>query len=489
MKPGRFYLFLAAAAVLQLMLAARMAPTDDELYYWCWSKDLQASYFDHPPVTAYLIRISTSILGDSLLGVRLFACLCTICTLALIGTLTGRRGIPWLLITPMFALGSILMTPDTPLLFFWTTYAVWLVKMQGRESATWRQWALGGLLLGLGGLSKYTMVLAVPGAFVSFVLAAPHPRRHWIGGFALHLLVAMAVASPVLYYNLRHDFAPFRWQMAHASPDDSGFSLNNIVMHVGAQLTLFGLFAFTAIPWCLRQRRELLADNRLRVCFVQFLFPTFFFLYKGFVIHVEGNWPFICYMTLLPLILNWWDQLKEGTQKRWSLPGSFALPAGLTAIILAHMTWHLPMPAAADRLTQFQVRYETARRVSEWAKARDVDRIYATSYQLTSQLRFQHVDAKQLPGHGRPSQFSLQGVEVDPEPCVHVFLHRSKDHDFPEIRLEEHGEPSVVARFPEFVSGSLLGEYVVLRFESEAGPRDPLTFAKSSSRKTPLDQR
>ena len=33
----------------------------DEAYYWTWSRHLAASYFDHPPVTAYLIRLGTTL--------------------------------------------------------------------------------------------------------------------------------------------------------------------------------------------------------------------------------------------------------------------------------------------------------------------------------------------------------------------------------------------------------------------------------------------
>jgi 4-amino-4-deoxy-L-arabinose transferase-like glycosyltransferase len=54
-----------------LGLAALVPPFDDELYYWCWSRDLQLSYYDHPPMVAYLIRLSTELFGDTILAIRL----------------------------------------------------------------------------------------------------------------------------------------------------------------------------------------------------------------------------------------------------------------------------------------------------------------------------------------------------------------------------------------------------------------------------------
>src|ERR1700751_219090 len=42
----------------------------DEAYYWTWSKENLISYLDHPPMIAWLIRLSTSVFGDTNFGVR-----------------------------------------------------------------------------------------------------------------------------------------------------------------------------------------------------------------------------------------------------------------------------------------------------------------------------------------------------------------------------------------------------------------------------------
>src|SRR4029079_8368792 len=91
---GRWYwLLLAVLGVVYAGLAAWVPPHDDELYYWCWSKELQLSYFDPPPLTAVLIRASTALLGDSVFAFRLPACIATVVVLGVIGWLTRPRGI------------------------------------------------------------------------------------------------------------------------------------------------------------------------------------------------------------------------------------------------------------------------------------------------------------------------------------------------------------------------------------------------------------
>ncbi len=454
----RFYALLALIFSAQLFLAARLAPIDDELYYWCWSRTLQASYFDHPPMTAYLIRASTSIFGDTLLGVRFGACLCSLGTLLLIAQLTGKRGLGFLLVTPVFALGTLLMTPDAPLLFFWAAYAVWLVQMQRAENPSYAHWLLGGLLLGLGGLSKYTMIFALPGAVSSFALAGrAFPYRR----FAFHLLVSMVVASPVLLFNYWHDFVAFRYQFLHAagaSDDNNGFKPFRIFEYAGVQIALFGTLPFLLLPWCIAHWRTLAENSLLRICLGLFLAPALFFLLKGTLGRVEGNWPFICYVTLMPLALyaantkparHWFN--------RWGFKAAFAIPLGVTLFVLAHAFLSLPLPAGGDRMGKLQARYSAVAEVSRWAHEAGDVRLYAVNYQMTSQLRFQKVNAEQFPDQSRPSHFTMETSHWQEEPILYfVGLNtRVCDLTLPQDFTLHYTTPAVVAQFPEVVRGEV----------------------------------
>lgn len=39
--------------------------SDQEAYYWTWSRSLEWSYFEHPPLQAWMSRILSEIFGDS----------------------------------------------------------------------------------------------------------------------------------------------------------------------------------------------------------------------------------------------------------------------------------------------------------------------------------------------------------------------------------------------------------------------------------------
>ena len=45
----------------------------EEAYYWMWSRDPDLCYFDHPPLIAWMMRISTVIFGHSVFAVRVSA--------------------------------------------------------------------------------------------------------------------------------------------------------------------------------------------------------------------------------------------------------------------------------------------------------------------------------------------------------------------------------------------------------------------------------
>jgi len=68
--PRRALVCIAALMGLRAVVAAQAPLAFDEAYYWLWSKSLATGYLDHPPLIAYVIRLGTTIFGDTPLGVR-----------------------------------------------------------------------------------------------------------------------------------------------------------------------------------------------------------------------------------------------------------------------------------------------------------------------------------------------------------------------------------------------------------------------------------
>jgi len=130
-KPGRWVLvFLIFLYTVRLFYISYLPLAPDEAYYWYWSKHLDWSYFDHPPMMAYIMAIFTAVGTDSEFFVRLGGLVCSVLSLLLM-YYAGRRLVPENTrfpgevvaianITLLFPAGCIIQTPDTPMLLFWT---------------------------------------------------------------------------------------------------------------------------------------------------------------------------------------------------------------------------------------------------------------------------------------------------------------------------------------------------------------------------------
>ncbi|MFO0800772.1 MAG: glycosyltransferase family 39 protein [Gemmataceae bacterium] len=468
---GRGFGWLLAGLVpVYLVLAAVVPPADDELYYWCWSESLQWSYYDHPPMTAYLIRAATSVFGDTLFAIRLPAVLSTLTVLGVVGYLTRPRSLlPLVVCTPLFTLGAVLVTPDTPLLMFWALYLLWLVKTHEKLESVgvpWWQWCLGGGVLGCGILGKYTTGLAVMGGFLTFAVAVPW--RRWLVGYATHLAVAFVVTLPILIHNIRHDFAPllYQWKHSMSSPEPGVLPFLGFV---GIQLLLFGTIPFIVFGWVVSNRRLVLADPRLRACAGLFAFPFAFFLFKATRGPLEGNWALACYIAVWPLTAVWYDRLREGGFWKRAAPFGFAIPAVAVLLLTVHLVRPLPLLSPqADRVTRQRSKMDVARDLAATLRGKS-EPVFVASYQWAAMLRFHGVDARQIDGITRPSHFTQSPERLAGRERVLVFA----DEPIPDEMTRGFDPPRGVRVFPLVVRGELVGGYWLLEYCRSGGVRGP----------------
>ncbi len=403
---------------IHIWLATFLPPAEDELYYWSWAQTLQMSYYDHPPITAYLIRLSTALFGDSIFALRLPAVLTSLAVMLMLLKLTHRSGLVWLVfLCPIVFYGSVLMTPDLPLVFFWLVYAIWLSSTNARldswshdpvsrvysaSPVPWPHWILGGILLGLGALSKYTMALAVPCTLV--VLGTRTQFRAWGVGFVLHLLVAGILVLPIFIFNVQHDFLPLSFQWHHSMNASGSFA--GFRKFVGDQIILFGALPFLMLPWVLMRAKDLCADARSQVYFWFFVLPFFFFVYKAFRTPLEANWAVVSYLTFWPLadrLLSW--SSFRGINRALLLFG-FAVPVVATGIVFVHLL--RPFQHPGDRVSLLRARFDTAEQVAAHFKAEQLKGpLFLTNYQWTSYFRFLGVPSEQIVPAGRNSHFTL----------------------------------------------------------------------------------
>lgn len=460
-----FILLLAVLGVVYAALAGWAPLHDDELYYWCWSKELQLSYFDHPPLTAVMIRASTELFGDTPFAVRLPACIATVAVLGVVGWLTRPRGILFATVfTPVYTFGAVMITPDTPLLLFWSLYLAWLVAVHQRltpgervepKRVGWLWWVGGGLILGCGILGKYTTGLAVPAGLLSFALIGVTGIRRWAAGYAVHLAVAFTVASPILVYNVQHGFEPLLYQWSHAN-ENKAVGLKPLGEFVGTQLLLTGALPLLLWPWLLWRFRTLAADPRLRVCACLYGLPTAFFTLKAATGPLEANWALAGYLAFWPIAASWFAGLDALPFKwrmlcRWGGRLTFLAPGVSVAVLGAHMVHPLPIvPANSDRISRMPERQKMAEAVDEHLRTRGEPLpVYTPEYQTVALLRFNGVRAEHEPDITRPSHFTQAGGRMTDHAAAYYF----SNFPLPDGHADGFAKPEMVKEFPLVVRG------------------------------------
>lgn len=251
---------LAVGLLARLGLAALLDPGVDEAYAIAVSRQVQLSWFDHPPMAFWWVAaaraLATPWLGDPLPAVvlRLPFVLAFTATSWLLFDLTRRLWGPraglWALVAAtlapfFFASAGSWVVPDGPLVLFLAATARILVEIlffRPEGLAERRLWLLAGLCLGLAGLSKYHAALFAFGAF-AFLLATPH-RFHlarpapWLAA-----AVAAIVVSPVLIWNADNGWVSFLFQSSRGGGGKG-------ISWPGLGRAVLGQMAYLA-PWTL----------------------------------------------------------------------------------------------------------------------------------------------------------------------------------------------------------------------------------------------
>ncbi|MCL2390473.1 MAG: glycosyltransferase family 39 protein [Endomicrobia bacterium] len=209
-------------ALLRLLFIGRIGLSVDEAHYWVYTKFLDFSYFDHPPVIAYLIKVSTLIFGNTAFAVRFPAVviffftswLFFICVKKLYNERTAFTGVVLLNVLPVFSfLGSVISIPDSPLALFWILAL--LVFILIIETNNKKYWYLLGVITGFAMLSKYNAFM-IPVSVTLFLILSPK-HRFWFKEKEpyIALLISIIMFTPVILWNIANNWASFGFQMRH----------------------------------------------------------------------------------------------------------------------------------------------------------------------------------------------------------------------------------------------------------------------------------
>ncbi|RPE67430.1 dolichyl-phosphate-mannose-protein mannosyltransferase [Pacificibacter maritimus] len=235
--------------ILHLSLAAALPLIDDEAYYTLWARWPAAGYYDHPPMIAYFIHLGAQIFGENSFGIRIIGLLGIACSSLLVGDTAQRLGLGQrhaALAVMLFNIGFLPLaigsfaTPDSPSTLFWIAglwAAIAAVQSQAAPAKTCLTWWLAaGLLIGLGGASKFTNVFL--GFGLLGWLVSTREGRAWLRRPYPYFAVCAAILPliPYVNWNIQNDWLGFERQGSRLNA--GGFDFGDFTGYIAALLIL-----------------------------------------------------------------------------------------------------------------------------------------------------------------------------------------------------------------------------------------------------------
>lgn len=347
----RLTLILVGVLTVLRVVALFATPLElypDEAQYWLWSRHLDFGYFSKPPMIAWLIWATTKIGGDTEAWLRIGSPLINAATALVISRIATRLyghecGGAWVgavaaaifILMPGVQLSSVLITTDTPLLFF-LALMMWACVVLPQASPRARIWVAAGMgaALGLAFLSKYAAIYALA-SLAAHLFLSPRARRAWTPAMAVAFFAALLVVfAPNMLWNYQHHFSTLEHTAANANWKTGNlFNPMELVQFVGSQFAVFGPVPFGVLgggALLLAFRKRLAEADIMLLCFA--LPPLVTVAAQAFVSRANANWAGAAYVAGSVLVAAW---LLRWEARRW-LIGGLALQAVLAALFL---TW------------------------------------------------------------------------------------------------------------------------------------------------------
>ena len=288
----------AAVTLVHLLTNGRYGFHRDELQFLSDARHLDWGFVAYPPLTPFLERISLSLFGLSLVGLRLFSVLAQATAIVFTGLMAhelgGRR-------LAQFAAALAVALSPLPLFegsefqyvtfdyLWWVMIAYFTICLLKTENPRW--WLAIGAVIGIGLMTKYTICFLVLALLCGFLLTRAHRLilSWWLlGGVAIALLIFL----PNLVWQIRHDF--ITWHFLHF------IHIRDVGWGRGNQFLFKQFFVCTnvyAAPLWIGGLICYLLSPRYRPLAWMYLFPLAYFLaVKGVFYYLAPAYPMLIAM-------------------------------------------------------------------------------------------------------------------------------------------------------------------------------------------------
>jgi hypothetical protein len=288
----------ASIALVHVLTNGRYGFHRDELQVLSDARHLDWGFVPYPPLTPFVERISMSIFGMSLVGLRLFSVIAQAILVVVAGLMARELGggrLAQVTAALAVALSTLPLFEGTEFQYttfdnlWWVLIAYFVIRLLKTEDPRW--WLAIGATIGIGFQTKYTMGFFLCGILGGVLLTAP--RRYlgsaWFwGGMALGFVICL----PNLVWQMKHGFISLHF-LQHIHNRDVGEGRAN-----GFLRDQFWICAnMFAAPLWIAGLVGYLRDRRYRMLGWMYLIPlALFAVGKGRGYYLGGAYPMLMAM-------------------------------------------------------------------------------------------------------------------------------------------------------------------------------------------------
>lgn len=433
-----FFQIFWLSLLVKLVIGYFLPLLPDEAYYWIWSNNLQLSYYDHPPMIAWLFRLghflepyghAIRFPGIIFLHFSLFIWREIFKQLRL-SEESLTRFLFLILLVPYLGIGSIILTPDLPLMFFWPLSLLFFIRII--QIGKWSDYTWLGASLGLGFLSKYHIVLFLICAIFYLSLERKWSIIKWkYVGFTFAF--GLVFSSPVIIWNAANDFQSFTFQLKHGLKAESWKWIWPLEYLAGQFLMLLPPLAF----YFYKGRK---ADN-LKPFYYFTVTVLFFFFATSFKSSVEMNWTLMAFPSFFALV-----SALDIPQKTMRFIWGILIVLNM-ALIGSMLSWH----SAHGKI------FEPFFFSSQKQKVEKYEPLYGINYQISSSLwYFSKTPVYKIGDASRFDFFDTLDSKRPTEKVIYVFKEKTNEYPTwvydlkPEMEIVEEMERNYVIEKLEF---------------------------------------
>ena len=315
------HLLLLLIILIKILYIVFSNPLPDEAYYWLWSNRVALSYFDHPPLLAWvqaslLSQFDTNNFSISVLPILSLGVVMAI-MMAWQKHIFNRfcydlclKSMVLFLAFPIYAIFFSISFPDHLLitLLFASSFCLFLYfESDTKESNRIYFWYLAVLFFSLALLTKYNAILFGVGVLAYLLYYKKKLGAPTYVEIVVSIIIIFLIQTPVLVWNLSNDFASFSFHFGERLDQEKNpltIFRNNVGFLLGVFLAFSPIFILNLRLLLLLENYSSDVKDFLAMSKFVFIFSLSFCIILSFFTNVLYYWATPALVLFIPFLTN-----------------------------------------------------------------------------------------------------------------------------------------------------------------------------------------